>query len=284
MHTFPEVNFSIAPYIDGAVKWCMLHFQPFFDFVSSILLWLMVKTEHFLLWLPWWLVIIATCYFGWKATRRIAVGLGMGAALALIGVLGMWEPMMQTLAIVGAAVVVSLILGIPTGIMMARSNAFEAAIKPILDAMQTLPSFVYLIPAMMFFGLGKVPAIMATVIYAIPPIIRLTNLGIRQVPEEVVEAGKAFGCTPMQLLTKIQIPLAMPTIMSGINQTTMMALAMVVVASMIGAQGMGELVLLALSRIEVGNGFEAGLGIVILAIVIDRVLQGFGQQKQRIPQ
>jgi len=162
----------------------------------------------------------------------------------------------------------------------AKSNRFDGIIRPILDMMQTMPSFVYLIPALMLFGLGKVPAVMSTSIYAIPPIIRLTNLGIRQVDAQVVEAGKAFGSTPWQLLTKVQVPLALPTILAGLNQTVMMALSMVVIASMIGAKGLGTEVLTGIARIEVGRGIIAGLGIVFMAIILDRISQGFARRQQ----
>ena len=181
---------------------------------------------------------------------------------------------MQTLSVVIVSVLLALLLGVPAGIAMGVSDRADAALTPLLDAMQTMPSFVYLIPALMFFGLGKVPALIATLIYAVPPVIRLTNVGIRQVPKETLEAAKAFGANPRQILFDVQLPLAIPSIMVGINQTTMMALAMVVIASMIGARGLGLEVLLAINRIEVGRGFEAGLCIVILAIVIDRITHG----------
>ncbi|MFP4308467.1 MAG: ABC transporter permease subunit [Desulfococcaceae bacterium] len=177
---------------------------------------------------------------------------------------------------------ISLIVGIPTGILMARNDVAEAAIKPILDAMQTMPSFVYLIPALMLFGLGKVPAVFATIIYAVPPVIRLTNVGIRGVPQSVIEAAEAFGSSPNQTLFNVQLPLAFPSIMVGINQTTMMALAMVVVTSMIGARTLGLEVLLAINRIEVGRGFEAGLSIVLLAIIIDRITHGVAARQRKM--
>jgi len=167
------------------------------------------------------------------------------------------------------------------GIVMARSDFVESTIRPVLDAMQTMPSFVYLIPALMFFGLGKVPAVFATIIYAMPPVIRLTNVGIRQVPSSVVEAAEAFGSSSWQLLFNVQLPLARPSIMVGINQTTMMALSMVVIASMIGARGLGLEVLLAINRIEVGRGFEAGLSIVFLAIIIDRITHALAARQQK---
>ena len=188
---------------------------------------------------------------------------------------------MQTLSLVSAAVFFSLLIGIPCGIVMAQSDRAEMIIKPLLDGMQTMPSFVYLIPALMFFGLGRVPAVIATIIYAVPPVIRLTNVGIRTVDKEVIEAAKAFGAKKNQVLWDVQLPLAKPSIMVGINQTTMMALAMVVIGSMIGAKGLGMEVLLSINRIEVGRGFEAGLSIVFLAIIIDRLTYSFSKPKKR---
>jgi glycine betaine/proline transport system permease protein len=182
--------------------------------------------------------------------------------------------MIYTLAIILISVFISFIVGMPTGILMAKFKTFAATLKPILDMMQTLPSFVYLIPALMLLGIGRVPAVFATTIYAVPPLIRLTYLGISNVQEEVREAGQAFGSTPLQLLFKIELPQALSTIAAGVNQTTMMAVAMVVISSMIGAQGLGQEVLVAIRQIEVGDGFVAGLSVVFLAIILDRVLQG----------
>jgi glycine betaine/proline transport system permease protein len=205
----------------------------------------------------------------------------MAGLLVLIGSFGYWELAMMTLGLTAAAVFVSLAVGIPVGITMAKSDLVESIIRPILDAMQTMPSFVYLIPALMFFGLGKVPALFATLIYAVPPVIRLTNVGIRQVSYNVIEAARAFGASPRQILFDVQIPLAVPSIMVGINQTTMMALAMVVIASMIGARGLGLEVLLAINRIEVGRGFEAGISIVFLAIIIDRITHALATRQEK---
>jgi glycine betaine/proline transport system permease protein len=200
--------------------------------------------------------------------------------LFLIGTFGYYELAMLTLSLVSAAVLFSLLIGIPTGIAMAQSDKTERIMQPILDGMQTMPSFVYLIPALMFFGLGKVPAIIATLIYAVPPVIRLTNVGIREVDKEVVEAALAFGAKKKQVLWDVQLPLARPSIMVGVNQTTMMALAMVVIGSMIGAKGLGMEVLLSINRIEVGRGFEAGLSIVFLAIIIDRLTHSIASDKR----
>jgi glycine betaine/proline transport system permease protein len=187
---------------------------------------------------------------------------------------------MSTLALVTTAVFISVLFGLPIGILAAKSPRFDVILRPILDGMQTIPSFVYLIPAIMFFGIGNVPGIIATVIFALPPMVRLTSLGIQQVDKEVVEAGVAFGCTPVQLLLKIQLPLAIPSIMTGVNQTVMMALSMVVVAAMIGAGGLGSKILYSIQRIDLGVGIEAGLGILFIAVVLDRILQGVTKKQQ----
>jgi glycine betaine/proline transport system permease protein len=172
------------------------------------------------------------------------------------------------------------VLGIPLGIWAARSHLVERLVRPVLDLMQTMPAFVYLIPAAMFFGLGRVPGVVATIVFAMPPVVRLTNLGIHQVPKELVEAGLAFGCTPWQLLFRVQLPSAKPSIMAGVNQTIMLALSMVVIASMIGAGGLGDTVLRGIQRLDVGLGFEGGLGVVILAIILDRITQSFGNHRK----
>ncbi len=193
--------------------------------------------------------------------------------------MGLWGAMMETLSLVIASTLMAMILGLPLGIAMASRNAIAAAVRPILDLMQTMPAFVYLIPAAMFFGLGAVPGAIATVIFSMPPVVRLTNLGIRQVHPEFVEAGNAFGCTSAQLLFKVQLPNAMPSIMAGINQTIMLSLSMVVIASMIGAGGIGNTVLTGIQRLDVGTGFEGGLAVVILAVILDRITQSLGSRR-----
>jgi len=198
--------------------------------------------------------------------------------LFLIGSFDYWEPMMTTLAIVLTSVVISLLIGIPVGILISYSKRAERVSMPILDAMQTMPSFVYLLPAIMFFGLGLVPAVFATTIYALPPVIRLTNLAIKTVSKEMVEASNSFGASPWQTLMKVEIPQAMPTIMAGINQTTMMAMAMVVISSMIGARGLGLSVLTSINRIDIAMGVEAGTCVVFMAIIIDRLTQAFADR------
>ena len=194
---------------------------------------------------------------------------------------GFWPQTMVTLALVFAATFISLLLGLPLGIGVAASRRMAAVVRPTLDFMQTMPAFVYLIPAAMLFGLGRVPGVLATVIFAMPPVVRLTSLGIRQVNKEQVEAGITFGCTPLQVLSKVQIPGAMPSIMAGINQTIMMALSMVIIASMVGAGGLGNDVLASIQRLDIGLGFEAGLAVVLLAIMLDRITETFGSAQPR---
>ncbi len=277
MFNFPElIVIPLGDWINIAVDWLTVNLEALFDIITIGIREPLVQIEHFLWWIPWWILIIILVAVAWRfAGYRVALVALFG--MIFIGVMGLWDHTMTTLAIIVTAVVVSVLIGIPLGILAAKNDRFENMIRPILDGMQTMPSFVYLIPAVFFFGLGKVPAVVATFIYAVPPCIRLTNLGIRQVPKEIVEAGRAFGSTGMQLLLKIQLPLARPSIMAGVNQTIMMALAMVVIASMIGASGLGLEVLRGIERLDVGRGFLAGIGIVILAIIIDRISQSFGK-------
>jgi glycine betaine/proline transport system permease protein len=284
---FPSwIQIPLAQWIDTVMHWVLTHWGGFFDAVGEFFLHIMLPIERFLLWLPWWVVVLFVGIVAWRVMRSWIAGLIMMAFLVLIGSFGhatgasYWDAAMSTLAIVIAAVIVSLLIGIPTGILMATNGRFEKIIRPMLDAMQTMPSFVYLIPALMLFGLGMVPAVFATIIYAAPPVIRLTNVGIRQVAPTIVEAARAFGSSKRQILFEVQIPLAIPSIMVGINQTTMMALAMVVIASMIGARGLGLEVLLAINRIQIGRGFEAGLSIVLLAIIIDRITNAMAARQQ----
>jgi glycine betaine/proline transport system permease protein len=274
MNEFPQnFHFDLGRYVEAFITFLTTHFTRFFDTVKIITLTFLYNVELFLEWLPWWLMILIVFLLGWRLVR-LAAGVTFGLMLFLIGSFGYWDMMIYTLAIVLTAVAISLLFGIPVGILMAYSRVMEAVIRPILDAMQTMPSFVYLIPAIMLFGLGKVSALFATVIYAIPPVIRLTNLAIREVSREMIEAALSFGSSRWQLLIKVQIPQALPTIMAGVNQTTMMALAMVVIASLVGAKGIGMEVLIAINQVDIDRGFEAGLSIVILAIIIDRLSQG----------
>ena len=285
MFDFPEqwvIGWETIKIIDWLVDWVVINWEPFFLVVRTIVLGILVPFRNFLEWLPWWLVIVATGLISW---RMVNMWFGVIAMLFLVfmSFMGLIELAMVTLAITLTATLLCVVLGIPIGIAAAKSDHFERILRPILDGMQTLPSFVYLIPALMLFGLGMTPAVMATMIYAIAPIIRLTNLGIRQVEPSVVEAGKAFGTTPWQLLRKVQIPLALPTILAGLNQTVMMALAMVVIASMIGAKGLGAEVLTGIARLEPGRGFIAGISIVFMAIILDRISQAFAKKPKVRP-
>jgi glycine betaine/proline transport system permease protein len=282
MYEFPDRFYiPMEKWIDILMDWILVNMAGIFDAIGLATLKILIVIEFVLLWLPWPVVLILIGAAAWRSMGRWWHGLIMAGLIFLVGVFGYWDDSMRTLAVVIASVVVSLFIGFPAGIIMARSDRFRAVLQPVLDAMQTMPSFVYLIPAMMLFGLGKVPAVFATVIYSVPPIIRLTDVGIRGVPESVVEAARSFGASDRQLLFDVQLPLAFPSIMVGINQTTMMALAMVVIASMIGARGLGLEVLVAINRIEVGHGFTAGASIVFLAIVIDRVSSAFAKKQQK---
>jgi glycine betaine/proline transport system permease protein len=276
---FPKtLEYHVAPAVNSFIDWLVVDHAVFFDAVSAGILSLLLKVNRFLIWLPWWSVLLAVALLGVYATRRPLAGLFLGLLLFPIGMFGLWPMAMETLSVVITAVFLALILGVPVGVLMAERRGASLVLRPLLDAMQTMPSFVYLIPAMMLFGLGKVPAVLATLIYSLPPVIRLTELGLRQVPKAVEEAALAYGATRWQLLRKVRIPLAMPSILAGVNQTTMMALAMVVVASMIGARGLGQEVLLAITRIDVGRGFAAGSSGVLLAIVIDRITQSLARR------
>lgn len=278
---FPEIipARQVRGAIDGFVDHLVTNYADTLETLSQPVLHALVWLEQVLRSSPWWAVVGVTIAIAWLVSRRIGLSLAMGALLCVIGVLGLWDAGMQTLALMIMAAGLSVIIGIPLGVLMARVNWLRSIMLPVLDVMQTMPSFVYLIPVLMLFGLGKVPAIFATVIYAAPPLIRLTDLGIRQVDNEVMEAVNAFGANRWQQLFGVQLPLALPSIMAGINQTTMMALSMVVIASMIGARGLGEDVLVGIQTLNVGKGLEAGLAIVILAVVIDRITQAYGRSR-----
>ncbi|MCT4334807.1 proline/glycine betaine ABC transporter permease [Paracoccus sp. YLB-12] len=242
---------------------------------------LLVFIEDLLIGSPWILVLAAIAGLVWALSRSWQIVLGTIISLCLIGFFGMWEDTMRTIAMVAVCTMIAVVIGIPAGILMARSDRANQLITPILDMMQTMPSFVYLIPVVMIFGLGKVPGVIAVVIYAVPPVIRLTNLGIRHVPADVLEAAEAFGSNPRQKLKDVQLPLALPTIMAGVNQTIMMSLAMVVVASMIGVRGLGQPVLQAINNQYFTLGVMNGLAIVAIAIIFDRATQAYGKRLQK---
>ncbi len=255
------------------VDWLRANAAGFFETLSDGLLWMLLSIQDVLLWVPWWGFVIVVFAAGWRF-GKVRRGILYAVLMTLIGAFGLWILMIYTLSIVFVSVIIALVIGIPLGVAMAKSATFAKILKPILDLMQTMPSFVYLIPAAMLFGIGIVPAVFATIIYALPPMIRLTYLGLQNVNKEVLEAGQSFGSTSWQMLKKIEFPQALSTIMTGVNQTTMMAMSMVVIASMIGAKGIGQEVLTAINRLEVGRGFQAGLAIVFLAIILDRLIQG----------
>jgi glycine betaine/proline transport system permease protein len=278
--TFPwNVGKDIGGAIDDAVRWLTRNGDFLFDFIDDNLKRLLIWLEDVFTWIPWPAFIAGVGLVSWRLVGRRP---GIFAVVGLTGIawVGLWPSAMETVALIVVAVGISILIAVPVGVLAAKNDLVDAILRPILDAMQTMPSFVYLVPAVMFFGIGNVPAIFATVIYAVPPAIRLTNLGIRQVSPDIIEAARSFGTTPRQLLLKVQIPMAIPTIMAGINQTVMMALAMVVIASLVGAGGLGEDVNRALNRQEPGKALLGGLGIVILAIIIDRITQAAAKSRQ----
>jgi len=266
--------------VDDGLNWVVRNWGDGFEATAYPLLMLLKAIEDLLVATPWWVVIVVLTGIAWLASRRWQLPALVLTALLFLGVMDLWKDAMTTLALMLAATITAIVLSIPLGVWMSRSMSVRRAITPLLDLMQTLPSFVYLIPAVMVFGPGKIPALLATIVYAAPPLVRLTDLGLRTVDPAVMEASRAFGASPAQRLVKVQIPLALPTILAGINQTTMMALSMVVIASMIGAGGLGYQVLQGIGRLEVSRGLFAGLGIVALAIVFDRIAQAFGRQLQ----
>jgi len=279
---FPD--WSAADFVNRQLMDVVKEYGGVFRRASDIMLTgLLLPIERLMLAIPPWLFLPLVGALSWHATRKAGAALLYMAGLYLVGALGLWDKLVQTFALVSVSTLVSSVLGVPIGIVAARSRLLRRVLIPVLDVMQTLPGFVYLIPVLMLFGLGKVPALFATIIYAMPPLIRLTLLGLRQVDPDIMEAAQAFGVTRWQMLTRVALPLARPSIMAGINQATMMALAMVVVASMIGARGLGEDVLAGIQTLDVGRGLQAGGAIVILAIVIDRITQAYGKPRRRRP-
>lgn len=270
-----EFDINLGEWVSDAVDYITINWAPALDGIAAVIEAVVDALEVSLEFLPPWLLAVLVIGL---SLWRVGIGFAAFSGIAMLVVFGMglWDEMVTTLALVLASAIVAIAIGLPIGISMARNDRVNMVVRPILDLMQTMPPFVYLIPAAMFFGLGKVPGTIATVVFAMPPVVRLTNLGIRQVPKENVEAGLAFGCTDGQLLRKVQLPLALPSIMAGINQTIMLALSMVVIASMIGAGGLGNTVLTGIQRLNVGMGFEGGLGVVILAIILDRITQSVG--------
>ena len=251
--------------------------EAFFDPLLFFLVWL----EKLLLTTPWPIIILVIGILAWFGSRSWKLVVGSSIAFMLIGYFGMWNDCMATVAIISVCTIICIVIGIPIGVVMSKSDRVEKTIVPVLDMMQTIPSFVYLVPILMLLGIGKVPGLIAVCIYALPPVVRLTNLGIREVDKETLEACDSYGATPFQKLTTVQIPLSLPTIFAGVNQTIMMALAMVVIASMIGVKGLGVPILRAISNQYLALGLMNGLAIVALAIIFDRITQEYGRRIQK---
>ncbi len=263
--------------VETVVTWLLDHAGFLFAWLDDRIYALVVGVETILSWLPFWLFLLLAVALAWKMAGR---GLALFTLLGfpLIYNLGLWTASLQTLSLIVTAQLITVVVGVPLGVFMAKNDIIDQVMRPILDFMQTMPAFVYLIPAVMFFSLGRVPGVIATIIFATPPMVRLTALGIRQVPADLIEAGQAFGSTSMQMLWKVQLPHAIPTILAGLNQSIMLALSMVVISAMIGAGGLGSAVLRGVQRVQVGVGFESGLAVVILAIYIDRLTQSLGPE------
>ncbi|MBK4997898.1 proline/glycine betaine ABC transporter permease [Pseudomonas sp. S31] len=277
---FPEAfTLSFADTINGWVDWLVVHYGDQLRSVSDRLLALLVGLENLLRLLPWWLLLLLVGLLAWHASRSLLRSIGLVALLGFIGTLGLWDKLLQTLALVLVSTGLCVLVGVPLGILLATRPLARRLVLPVLDVMQTLPAFVYLIPVLMLFGLGKVPAVFATLIYALPPLVRLTELGLGQIDPSLLKAAHGLGANRWQRLRRVALPLALPSIMAGLNQSVMMALSMVVVASMIGARGLGEDVLAGIQTLNVGQGVEAGLAIVALAMVIDRISQAYGRTR-----
>lgn len=268
----------LADWIERFVDFLKANFQGFFEVIANIIGSIVDFFILIMAGVPAIVVILVIAAIAW-ITSRWSIALFTVIGLLLIENLGYWDATIQTISLVLTSIIITFIIGVPLGIWMSQNDKLRNVITPVLDFMQTMPAFVYLIPSILFFGIGMVPGVIASVIFAMPPTIRLTNLGIRQVPEDLVEASDAFGATTRQKLLRIQLPLATPTIMAGVNQSIMLALSMVVIASLVGAPGLGADVYRAVSQIKVGVGFEAGLAIVILAIILDRVSQNISKTK-----
>lgn len=269
----------IGPYIEEFINWLTLNFGTFFNVIKLVVETVVNSVEWVFMFPPFYVIIALIAFLAWKRTGW-GVTLLTLFGMTLIWAMGYWAQTMATLALILSAAFIALLMGIPLGIWAAKKPLVGKIMRPILDLMQTMPAFVYLIPAVLFFGLGKVPGAFATVIFAMPPAVRLTTLGISQVPKAIVEATRSFGATPKQLLFKVELPLALPTILAGVNQTIMMALSMVVISAMIAAGGLGEVVLKGITQLKIGVGFEGGIAVVILAIILDRITQSFGTGKK----
>ncbi|PFL24552.1 MULTISPECIES: ABC transporter permease [Bacillus cereus group] len=278
MNNIPRI--PLGEWVDTFVASLYEHFEGLFRGFSYIIGGFVDLLTNFLIIIPAILMIIILCFLIWYTTRKVSLVIFTLIGLLFILNINYWEQTMQTLSLVLTSVIISIIVGIPIGILASQNERFSKFLKPTLDFMQTMPAFVYLIPAITFFGVGVVPGIIASVIFAMPPTIRFTDLGIRQVPEDLIEAANAFGSTASQKLFKVQLPLATGTIMAGVNQSIMLSLSMVVTASLVGAPGLGVDVYRSVTQVNIGMGFEAGLAIVVIAIILDRITQGFHTKRK----
>ncbi|PKJ54124.1 ABC transporter permease [Bacillus sp. SN10] len=278
MNSVPRI--PLGEWVDSFVASLYEHFEGLFRGFSYIIGGFVDLLTNFLIIIPAILMIIILCFLIWYTTRKVSLVIFTLIGLLFILNINYWAQTMQTLSLVLTSVIISIIVGIPIGILASQNERFSKFLKPTLDFMQTMPAFVYLIPAITFFGVGVVPGIIASVIFAMPPTIRFTDLGIRQVPEDLIEAANAFGSTASQKLFKVQLPLATGTIMAGVNQSIMLSLSMVVTASLVGAPGLGVDVYRSVTQVNIGMGFEAGLAIVVIAIILDRITQGFHQKRR----
>ncbi|WP_028399449.1 ABC transporter permease [Ectobacillus panaciterrae] len=277
MNNIPRI--PLGKWVDALVNSLYQHFQSFFKGFSAVVGGFVDILTNVLTVIPPIVLILIICGLVWYTSRKVSLLLFSLIGLLFIWNIEYWEATMSTLSLILTSVLISVIIGVPLGILAAQNQTFKKIITPILDFMQTMPAFVYLIPAITFFGIGVVPGIIASVIFAMPPTIRFTNLGIRQVPEDLIEATDAFGSTPSQKLFKVQLPLATGTIMAGVNQSIMLSLSMVVTASLVGAPGLGVDVYRSVTQVNVGMGFEAGLAIVIIAIILDRITQNLRRKE-----
>ena len=276
-------RFQLGDYFEAVIDFLTENLAWLFDGITAIVEGMIDGFEAALAWPPAIVLIVIITLLAWLASgRKLGLAIGTFVGLFLIDTLDLWPEATETIALILVASFIALLIGIPTGIFASRNKAIsENVIRPVLDFMQTMPAFVYLIPAVIFFGLGTVAGAIATIIFSMPPVVRLTNLGIRQVPAEVVEAGRSLGSTPRQLLFKVQLPIALPTILAGVNQTILLALSMVVIASMIGAGGLGNPVLRGITSLDIGTGFEGGVSVVVLAMILDRITQALGESTSK---
>ena len=272
---FEHLVIPLDQWVETALNWIVINFRGIFQIIRWHVDQVLTGIEGLLMAIPPFVIIFIFCLISWQFAQKRTTILVI-VCLLVMGIIGAWAETMTTLSLMMTAVFFCAVVGFPLGVFASRNDRFEAFIRPVLDAMQTTPAFVYLVPIVMLFGIGNVPGVVVTIIFALPPLVRLTNLGLRQVPADVIEATTAFGGSPRQILFKVQIPLAMPTIMAGLNQSLMMSLSMVVIASMIAVGGLGQMVLRGIGRLDMGIATVGGIGIVLLAIVLDRLMQAAG--------